>query len=283
MIRGFATSPGAPPGWNRQNAARGLSPWVRRVASLAMVACLLPGSAGAACFRKEPGTLWNYNGDLSNSLRIRMTLVFEGSRLRGRYTYATQLKDIGLEGTVRDGRDVVLEEKDAAGRVAARFTGRFAERDPRGRYGDSPLTCDVITGVWQREGATDQRPFYVHSVDATSGSLNHRYGAAGARDDDRVHRNAARFQEAVKRGDKSAVAAQITYPIRIEMDGKAKTLRSPGEFVRHYDAILTPRTRAAILDDIPRYMFVRDEGIMLANGIVWFGTDGRVISLVPLR
>jgi hypothetical protein len=253
------------------------------VAWLAIVAGLLSGSVSAACFRNEPGTLWNYNGDLSNSLRIRMTLVFDGSRLRGRYTYATQLKDIDLEGKVRDGRDVVLDEKDAAGRVVARFTGRFAERDPRGTYGDSPLTCDVITGVWQREGATDQRPFYVHSVEATSGSLDHRYGAAGARDDDRVHRNAARFQEAVKRGDKNAVAAQITYPIRIEMEGKAKTLRSPGEFVRQYDAILTPRTRAAILDDIPRYMFVRDEGMMLANGIVWFGTDGRVISLVPLR
>jgi hypothetical protein len=52
--------------------------------------------------------------------------------------------------------------------------------------------------------------------------------------------------------------------------------------VKQYDTLITPSTRAAIIDDIPRYMFVRDEGIMLANGIVWFGADGKVISLMPL-
>ena len=280
MTRRFDTSAGVVAGWRRPGRS---APWVRRLASLALVLGLLPVGADAACFRKEPGTLWNYVGDISTSLRIRMTLIFDGTRLKGRYTYASQLRDIDLEGAVREGRDVVLDEKDAAGRVVARFTGRFAERDPRGIYGNSPLTCDVIIGTWQRIGTTDQRPFYVHAADATSGSLAHRYVAAGAKDDDRVHRNAARFWEAVKRSDKNAVAAEITYPIRIDMDGQAKTLRSPGEFVRQYDAILTPKTRAAILDDIPRYMFVRDQGIMLAGGIVWLGADGRVISLAPLR
>lgn len=283
MRRGLDISAGQAAGWRRPGQPARPAPWVRWLTCLALVVGLLPVGADAACFRKEPGTLWNYAGDISRSLRIRMTLIFDGTRLKGRYTYASQLRDIDLEGTVREGRDVVLDEKDAAGRVVARFTGRFAERDPRGIYGDSPLTCDVIIGTWQRTGSTEQRPFHVHAVDATSGSLAHRYGAAGAGDDDRVHRNAARFWEAVKRGDKNAVAAQISYPIRIPMGGKAKTLRSPGEFAREYDAILTPRTRAAILDDIPRYMFVRDEGIMLAGGIVWFGADGRVTSLTPLR
>jgi hypothetical protein len=28
-------------------------------------------------------------------------------------------------------------------------------------------------------------------------------------------------------------------------------------------------------------MFVRDQGIMLGNGEVWFGADGKVIALNP--
>jgi hypothetical protein len=59
-------------------------------------------------------------------------------------------------------------------------------------------------------------------------------------------------------------------------------LRSAAELVKQYDAVITPATRKAILNDVPRYMFVRDEGVMLANGIVWFGSDGKVISLMPL-
>ena len=248
----------------------------------ALISSLLPHAAGAVCARNEPGYLWNYVGDLSNDLRIKMTLVFIGSELKCRYVYASQLRDIELKGRIREGGEVILDELDTAGQVTGQFIGQFVEKDPRGIYGDSRLECDVMVGTWQKRGSPQKRPFYLHAVDATTGSLSQRYAAVGASDSHLVEENARRFWEGVKRGDKTAVAQQIRYPIKVTMGKRLTTLRSAADFVKQYDTLITPRTREAILDDIPRYMFVRDEGVMLANGIVWFGPDGKVITLMSL-
>jgi hypothetical protein len=253
-----------------------------RLFLVALVSLLLSHGASAVCSRNEPGYLWNFVGDLSKDLRIKMTLVFSGTELKGRYVYASALKDIELKGHVKEGREVVVDELDADGQVTGQFVGQFVEQDPRRIYGDSRLECEVMVGTWQKRGSAQKRPFYVHSVDATAGSLSRRYGLVGAANDDLINRNAQRFWEGVKRGDKTAVAQQVRYPIKVTMGKRLNTLRSAAEFVKQYDTLITPSTRAAIIDDIPRYMFVRDEGIMLANGIVWFGADGKVISLMPL-
>jgi hypothetical protein len=166
--------------------------------------------------------------------------------------------------------------------VTGQFIGQFVEKDPRGIYGDSRLECDVMVGTWQKRGSPQKRPFYLHAVDATTGSLSQRYAAAGASDSHLVEENARRFWEGVKRGDKTSVAQQIRYPIKVTMGKRLTTLRSAADFEKQYDTLITHRTREAILDDIPRYMFVREEGVMLANGIVWFGPDGKVITLIPL-
>ena len=248
----------------------------------ALIATLLPHATSAVCSKNEPGYLWNYVGDLSKDLHIKMTLVFSGSELKGRYVYASQLRDIELKGRIREGREVILDELDTAGQVTGQFIGQFVEKDPRGIYGDSRLECDVMVGTWQKRGSPQKRPFYLHAVDATTGSLSQRYAAVGASDSHLVEENARRFWEGVKRGGKTAVAQQIRYPIKVTMGKRLTTLRSAADFVKQYDTLITPRTREAILDDIPRYMFVRDEGVMLANGIVWFGPDGKVITLMPL-
>lgn len=254
-------------------------PYSRWLSLLAML--LLPLGALADCQRSEPGTLWNYVGDLSTDLHIKMTLVFNGTELRGRYVYASQLKNIDLKGRIIDGRQFILDELDASGKVTGQFAGKFAEQDLRGLYGDSRLECEVMVGSWQKTGSSQKRPFYLRSIDATAGSLDHRYGPAGAADDGLIDRNAQRFWEAVRRGDKAAVAGLIRYPLRVLSGKQTITLRSAADFIKQYEAVMTPSTREAILSDIPRYMFVRDQGIMLANGMVWFGADGKVISLVP--
>jgi len=41
----------------------------------------------------------------------------------------------------------------------------------------------------------------------------------------------------------------------------------------------TPEFQKAIASAVPRNMFVRDLGIMLGGGEVWFGPDGDVIAL----
>ena len=58
-----------------------------------------------------------------------------------------------------------------------------------------------------------------------------------------------------------------------------RRLRTPAERVAHYDAIFSDVCRAAIAQALPRNMFVRDQGVMLGKGEVWFNADGKVIAL----
>lgn len=248
----------------------------------ALVLSLIPLTGWAICQRNEPEFLWNYAGDMNNKIRIKMTLIFSGNEITGQYVYASQLKDIPIKGRVVDDKTFILDELDEDGKPSARFTGEFPKRDPRGIYGESPLSCDVMVGSWQKTNAQQALPFYLQLADSTVGSLDHRYRAAGVDNDDLIHRQATRFWEAVRREDKKTAAVQIKYPIKISLNGKDLLIANAKAFIQHYDDIITPATRKAILDDIPRYMFVRSEGIMLANGIVWLGADGRVISLASL-
>jgi hypothetical protein len=255
---------------------------IRRLlaAVVLLAAALQAPSAAAACLRDEPGYLWNFDGTIADKLPIRMTLVFSGGKLEGVYSYRSQLRDIRLRGRIEGGKTVALDELDDAGRVTARFEGEFVTRDPKGRYGDSELACEVIVGGWRKVGSAEQPlSFYLATDGATSGSLRHRYGAIGVRDDEVVHRGAARFWRAVKAGDRATVAGQLRYPAVVSVDGKPRRLKNQKDMLAVYDAVFTPKFVAAILDSTPRHMFVRDEGAMLGSGWVWFGADGKVTAL----
>lgn len=249
-------------------------------AVLPLAAALQAPVAEAACRRDEPGYLWSFEGKIAEKYPVRMSLVFAGEALDGVYTYRSQLRDIRLRGRIEGGKTVVLDELDDTGRVAARFQGEFVTRDPKGRYGDSELACEVIIGLWSKVGSTEPPlSFYLATDGATAGSLRHRYGAIGVRDDEVVHRGAARFWRGVKAGDRAAVAAQLRYPAAVTLDGRPRRLKGPKDLLAVYDKVFTKDFVAAILDSTPRYMFVRDEGAMLGNGWVWFGADGKVTAL----
>ena len=245
-----------------------------------LVLALLPQAGSAACTWNEPGRIWDYKGSIDGKYPIRMSLVFAADELNGIYVYASQLRDIRIRGHIGKDGSVRLDEYGTDGRISARFTGSFPERDPQGRYGDSVLACEVLVGQWQ--SADTKRaplPFYLSAEGSISGKLGNRYGAIGAVSNQAVHAPAERFWRALKAGDRNAVAVEIRYPIKVTLNGKIKTLRNAAELLAVYDAVFTPAYRKAIAAAIPRNMFVRDEGAMLGNGEVWFGANGKVIAL----
>jgi hypothetical protein len=168
---------------------------------------------------------------------------------------------------------------DAAGKVTGRIDARFVTRDPKGRYGDSELACEVIVGTWSKPDGTGAMTIYLSMEGGTAGSLTRRYGAIGVKDDEVVHRGAQRFWRAVSSDERATVAASLRYPIRVMLGGKVVRLAGPDDLLARYDAIFTPAYREAIGKALPRNMFVRDQGAMLGSGEVWFGADGRVTAL----
>jgi len=246
---------------------------------LALVLMLTAFGASALCTRNEPGRLWDYDGTLGGKYRVRMTLVFSGETVQGVYFYASQLRDISISGRLEEAQRLLLVETDAKGAVTGRFETSFPERDPGETYGDSPLTCDVIAGEWVSADGKTRLPVYLTVQGSISGSLKHRYGAIGVRDDSVVNDGATAFWRALKKGDQQAVAARIAYPITLYLDGRKRRFKSSAELLPHFDAIFTPDFTARILKAMPRHMFVRDEGAMLGNGEVWFNAAGKASAI----
>jgi hypothetical protein len=225
-------------------------------------------------------SLRHYDGTIGDSYRVRLTIAITGNEIEGVYFYATQLKDIPIRGKIVDGARFVMDELDSRGNVTGHFEGEFPERDPRGKFGSSKLQCEVMVGWWfGKDGAATKLPFYLTLEGETGGTLTNQYAPAGAPDDELVHRNARCFWEDVKQGDKKTVASLISYPIRVNFKKGPRRIRSARELVENYDAIFSSRYVDAISKALPRNMFVRDQGIMLGRGEVWFGPDGKVIAL----
>ncbi len=252
---------------------------LRRLALAGLFLLALPLPAFAVCKNSQPGWMWNYEGTLGDTLRIRMTLIFGETDVTGVYFYASQLKDIELRGRMIDATHVLLEELDASGATTARFEAEFPEKDPKSKFGDSELQCEVIRGTWTKTGAGTALPVYLSMEGGTAGSLNNRYAALGVQDPEILHRNAQAFWRAVKSEDRKAAASLIRYPIRIDTSAGRKRYTSVAQLLPDYDLIFTPRFREEIAKGLPRNMFVRDAGAMLGSGQVWFGADGKVTAL----
>jgi hypothetical protein len=240
---------------------------------------MMPSLAKGTCTEKDlqPGWLWNYDGTIGDKYRVRLTLTASQGEVSGVYFYATQMKDIRIAGRISDGH-LALSEFDTSGGITARFEGEFPDHDPHGQF-KGTLRCEVIVGSWQKEGAPEKLPFYLSQENGNSGTLDHRYAVAGARDDTLIHQNALRFWQAIVKGDKATVASLIDYPIKVQVAGTARSVRSRQELISQYDAIFSPAYRKAVADAIPRNMFARDQGIMLGSGEAWFDSNGRVIAL----
>jgi hypothetical protein len=77
------------------------------------------------------------------------------------------------------------------------------------------------------------------------------------------------IRKAVADDDSAAFAEWVSYPIRVTADGEEMSLEDAGQFVDHYEQVLTDEIRSAITDQAWADLFVNDQGIMFGNGQVW--------------
>ena len=209
-----------------------------------------------------------YVGTLEKDLVVGMTLQFgkDGKSLTGNYFYAEHCKEIKLEGEM-DGRAVTMRELDDQGKTVATFKGEFPEKDPKGKYGDSKLEHEVLTGTWTKADGKDSRTFYF--------SLTHiffsmpRYSNAGFDKDEIADAFAQNFRSAVLRADRHTVASMIAYPIKVKVGNDVQNLASKADMLKHYDAVFDAAFIQRIERTIPFHMFSRDMGVMLGNGEIW--------------
>lgn len=253
---------------------------LRRFFILWMLTLALPLLA-AAPLLQDPG-LYDYVGDLDGKTVIGLTLQGrDGQKILGSYFYKKYLKDIPLTGEFTSDRDLVLRENDTNGKPAGTFALHFAESDPRHtKGGDTPLAVDVLIGKWTSADQSKSYPVYLAlSTIVTGGSEGERYTVAGAGDDGIVEQNAQAFCAAVAKGDRKGVAIQIAYPLAFSVGGERSRAQNEREFLDDYNRIFTPGFVERIRKGIPHNMFANAQGIMIADGAVWFDDKGHVKAL----
>jgi hypothetical protein len=83
----------------------------------------------------------------------------------------------------------------------------------------------------------------------------------------------AKFQDALKRDDRPAVASLVHYPLLVPEGGR-KQIRSRAELLAKFNSIFNPSVRAAILKAAPDDVWGNSHGFMIGRGVIWF--DGIV-------
>jgi hypothetical protein len=144
----------------------------------------------------------------------------------------------------------------------------------------TPLTIDMLTGTWTSADKTKTLPVYLALAQILTGAqAGHRYRVAGTEDDAAVESSAQAFCRAVEKGDREAVASSVRYPVSFLLGGKRVKAENRQEFLRSYARIFTPKFAAGIRAGVPHSMFASAQGIMLADGAVWFDDKGKIFSL----
>lgn len=230
-----------------------------------------------------PARLHNFDGDIEKKHRIGMTLIFTGRQLRGCFFYHKDLKDKHISGEFKSGQNVILNELDEKGQVVSTFAGHFIENtaeDPRNRFAgpNSPLKHEVLIGTWQQRGDEQKYPFYLGLNNISPSGPSGRYSDVGAHYWV-VEQSAQALWNAVKINDRQGVADQIAYPVLVNDRRGSKTITTRKKFLNEYDNIFTEPFRNAILKHVPHNMSADWKGVMLGNGEVWFGSDGKVRTL----
>ena len=207
----------------------------------------------------ERNWLVTYDGTIGDRYAVRMTLVFDGDSLTGKYFYTRALKDIRIEGTVRSDRSLTLNEFDDKGAITARFVGRFPEEDPKeARRTGRKLGCEVMLGDWESLSSDKTFPFYLRLAHAVAGSLSKRYRDADV-DDDTVESLAQSFLRAVRENDRNKVASLVEYPFSLSFleDDRPRsiTIRSKAELLRNYESLFGSAYKEQLEGAIPKHMF----------------------------
>lgn len=84
------------------------------------------------------------------------------------------------------------------------------------------------------------------------------------------------LQAHVAAGDAATVAALVSYPLTVSIDGERIVINGETEFTERYDDIITPRIAEIITTQDYADLFVNGDGVMFGDGEVWmqaFCTD----------
>jgi hypothetical protein len=117
---------------------------------------------------------------------------------------------------------------------------------------------------------------------STKGPANARwYESVTSESDAAFEARVQGFYKAVLAGDSKAAAQYVDFPLRVNRNGKSRTIHSAAELSAQWKQIFTPACDGAFRDAMPHDMFVRNGQAMLGDGVAWFGAKGAQAINIP--
>jgi hypothetical protein len=243
-------------------------------ATVSLLICITFLVSPAIHAQLKSGSCHEYRGTLGNNVEIGLSLYGKGQELEGLYFYKKHFKDISLAGRYTAPRDISLAETDSTNKLRGTFLLHFPEHDPHFQTIE-PLQAEILRGKWVNEDGKTTYDVYLQLDHECSPPGQSRYAVAGATNDEVVEKNAQAFYHAVLSGNRSAAAKYVSYPATFFEQGKQKQIDNAADFLKYYEHIFTTAFVAQISQGIPHHMFANSQGIMLADGKVWFDADGK--------
>ncbi len=75
--------------------------------------------------------------------------------------------------------------------------------------------------------------------------------------------------EALKKGDKEAVAEKIHYPLFVSSNSRHRSIKSKDTFIKDYDQIIDEPTKATILCTEYSELWANWQGVAFDKGVLW--------------
>ncbi|OBZ10135.1 hypothetical protein [Bacillus sp. FJAT-26390] len=98
------------------------------------------------------------------------------------------------------------------------------------------------------------------------------YAAAGINDPKAFEKMFELAKAAVAADERSAVAELILLPLQVNGETPVQ-IKSKAEFIEKYDQIITKSVKDALAAQKVDNLFVRDQGVMVGSGQLWFGAS----------
>lgn len=223
---------------------------------------------------RETARQISYEGTLGPA-RIGLTVVVtNGVVSGGHYFYAKYLTDIQLNGSAQPGA-LTLEGKDG-GVFALKFVGNGSE-------GGKPLNFENsvgLEGTWSKDGKTLPVKLTAEGQSPVPAS-GRWYEMVTSESDAAFEAKIQGFCKAALAGDRSATAKYVSFPLRVNHNGKSRMILNATELNAQWETIFTPAYLAALKNDLPHDLSVIQGQAMLGNGQAFFGDKGATALNIP--
>jgi hypothetical protein len=245
--------------------------WGRSGVILAIALFLAAGEAAA----QDAANQISYEGTLGPA-RIGLTLVVKSGNMiaGGHYFYTRYLTDIPLTGSMQSG-GLTLRGKDG-GAFALKFVGN-------GSDGGKPLDFNNsvgLEGTWA--GGAKTLPVKLSMGGQSPLPASGRwYEMVTGQSDAAFEARVQGFYKAVLAGDRAAAARFVSFPLRVNHNGKHRMIQNAAELSAQWETIFIPAYLAALKNDVPHDLGISNGQAMLGSGDVWFSDKGATALNLP--